>query len=286
MREQFFNPKGLTSTSANHVANLAKEFVQTQKIYINTLSFVGTNTQAAGHTYITSCATPHEEFDNLIPILTKISQATQLIAWLREGIKEKQAAQAGILTFEQYLADQGIECPRPVRESYITREDVVKSWNEDKYNAYLTAQTFASVFGEPIHPQGEYSIARKELSQAIAKPNKVTGEGRDLTVITKVPAYTVKEVDDKFFELQNIQREQQAKFNQYEHEITNAVDLDKATKDAAYEKASKKWTQEYANLYTQYEVWRNAEVKRIADLKISIPGALVDIYKEIQGLGK
>lgn len=286
MREQFFNSKGLTSTSANHIANLAKEFIQTQKLYIENLSFVGENKQAGGHTYITSCATPKEEFDRLVPTLNKISQATQLIAWLREGIKEKQTAQAGILTFEQYLQEKGIECVRPTREPYITREDVIKSWNEDKYNAYLTAQTCASVFGEPIHPQGEYAIARKELSQAISKPNEVTGEGRDLTVTTKVPAYTVEEVDAKFFELQNIQREQQAKFNQYEHEITNAVDLDKATKDAAYEKAGKQWSQEYANLYNQYEVWRNAEVKRIADLKISIPGALMDIYNEIQGLGK
>jgi hypothetical protein len=285
MREQFFSPKGLTSTSANHVANLAKEFIQTQKIYIQTLSFVGENKQAGGHTYITSCATPREEFNNLTTVLNKISQATQLIAWLREGIKEKQKAQI-LPDFEQYLYNKGIELNQPTRDSYIDREDVIKSWNEDKYNAYLTAQTYAAVFGEPIHPDGEYSRARKELGKAISKPNSVTGEGRDLTVTTKVPAYTVAEVDAKFFELQNIQREQQAKFNQYEHEITNAVDLDKATKDAAYEKASKKWTQEYANLYTQYEVWRNAEVKRIADLKISIPGALVDIYKEIQGLGK
>lgn len=286
MREQFFSPKGLTSTSANHIANLAKEFIQTQKIYIETLSFVGENKQAGGHTYITSNATPHEEFDQLVPILNKISKATQLIAWIREGLKEKQAAQSNIFTFEQYLMENGIECKQPVRGNYITREDVIKSWNEDKYNAYLTAQTYASVFGELIHPDGEYSVARKQLSKAIAKPNITTGEGRDLTVTTKVPAYNIKEVDDKFFELQKIQREHQAKFNQYEHEITNATDLDKATKDAAFEKAYKEWHGEYTKLYNEYTTWRNAESKRVADLKISIPGALIDIYQEISGLGK
>lgn len=286
MREQFFSSKGLTSTSANYIANLAKEFIQTQRIYINNLTFVGENTQAGGHTYITSCATPKEEFDKLIPTLEKISKATQLIAWLREGLKEKQAAQSNILTFEQYLTENGIECKQPVHDHCLTREEVIKSWNEDKYNAYLTAQTYASVFGEVIHPQGEYSCARKQLTKAISNPNTVVGEGRDITVITEVPAYTIEDVDTKFFDLQRIQREQQAKFNQYEHEITNAVDLDKAAKDSEYLKAQKEWTAEYSKLYNEYTVWLNTETKRIADLKISIPGALIDIYQEISGLGK
>lgn len=286
MREQFFSPKGLTSTSANHIANLAKEFIQTQRTYIARLSFVGENTQAGGHTYITSCATPKEEFDNLVITLNKISQATQLIAWLREGIKEKQGAQTAIPAFETWLSNQGIECFSPEKPEYLTEADIIKSWDENKYNAFITAQTYASVYGEIIHPQGEYSCARKELIKAIAKPNSVSGQGRDLTVTTLVPAYTIDEVDAKFFELQKIQREQQAKYNQYQHEITNALDLDKANKDAEFEKAYKEWTVERGKLYSEYTVWHNAEVKRIADLKISIPATLVDIYNEIQGLGK
>lgn len=286
MREQFFSLKGLTSTSANHIANLAKEYIQTLRTYINNLSFVGENTVAGGYTYITSSATPKEEFDNLIPTLNKISQATQLIAWLREGIKEKQNALAQIPIFEEYLDKYNIKEERPVKEEYITEEDVIKSWNDDKYNAYLTAQTYASVFGEIIHPQGEYSNARKELAKAIAKPNKVEGQGRDLTVRTLVPNYDLKNVDDKFFELQKLQREYQAKYNQYAHEITAALDADKIAKDSAYQEAFEKYTKEHSKLYNEYIVWCNAENKRIADLKINITGALMDIYNEIQGLSK
>ena len=286
MREQFFSPKGLTSTSANHIANLAKEFIQTQRTYIARLSFVGENTHAGGNTYITSCATPQEEFDNLTITLNKISQATQLIAWLREGIKEKQNAQVAIPAFETWLSNQGIECFAPEKPKYLTEADIIKSWDENKYNAFITAQTYASVYGEIIHPQGEYSCARKELTKAIAKPNSVSGQGRDLTVTTLVPAYTIDEVDAKFFELQKIQREHQAKYNQYQHEITNALDIDKATKDSEYSKLYEEYRKTSTQLQNEYTIWKNSEAKRLADLKIVIPDALVDIYNEIQGLGK
>ena len=36
----FFGESGLTSTSANHVANLAKEFISTNENYLNNISFV------------------------------------------------------------------------------------------------------------------------------------------------------------------------------------------------------------------------------------------------------
>lgn len=36
----FFGENGLTSTSANHIANLAKEFISTNENYLNNISFV------------------------------------------------------------------------------------------------------------------------------------------------------------------------------------------------------------------------------------------------------
>lgn len=286
MREQFFGTKGLTSTSANHIANLAKEFIQTQKTYLADLTFVGENRQAGGHTYITSCATPVEEFDKIIPILNKISKATQLIAWIREGLKEKQLAQNSIISFEKWIEINNKVLDYPERKKYLTEEDIIKTWDVNKYNAYITAQTYASVFGEVIHPNGVYSKARKELTSAISSPIEVLGEGRDITVITQVPAYTIDVVDQKFFELQKIQREHQAKYNQYQHEITNALDVDKATKDSEYSKLYEEYRRTSTQLQNEYTIWRNNEAKRLADLKIVIPDALVDIYEEIQGLGK
>lgn len=288
MRTQFFGKKGLTRTSANHIANLAKEYIQSKNMYLNTLRFVGENQQANGATYITSCATPKEEFDQIVPTLNKISQATQLIAWLREAIKEEQSASENIPSYEAYLAQQGINAPIvPKRAATITEEDVIRGWNADKYNAFLTAQTYAAVYGEFIHPiNGQYSHSRKKLTKAISDPSEVTGSGRDLTVITQVPAYTMEEVDAKFFELQGIQREHQAKYNQYRHEITNAIELDNATKDNEFSLAYKTYSEEVTKLYNAYKNWRNAEVKRIADLKIVIPDALTAIYEEIAGLSK
>lgn len=42
-RNVFFGEKGLTSTSANHIANMAKEFIQVKSAMVEHLRFVNRN---------------------------------------------------------------------------------------------------------------------------------------------------------------------------------------------------------------------------------------------------
>lgn len=44
----FFGTEGLTMTSANHVANLAKEFAKTTEHNLNSVSFIETNLTIIG----------------------------------------------------------------------------------------------------------------------------------------------------------------------------------------------------------------------------------------------
>lgn len=286
MREQFFGQTGLTSTSANHTANLAKEFIQSQKMYLNNLCFVGKTTQAGGNSYETGVATPREQFTSISVVLDKIALATQLIAWLREALKEKTDASNNIMDFDAWCVANKVELTRPVREAYLTEAQVIKSWDINKLNAYLQAQTYASVIGEFVHPAGQYSSARKHLTDVIANPIEVEGTGQDITVITYNPVYSLEEVDKKFFELQGSQREHQAKFNQYQHEITSVVEADKAKKDNEFAKAYSEYSKAFDKAYAEYTAWKTSEGQHIADLKIVVPEALAGIYKEIQGLGK
>ena len=286
MRQQFFGTTGLTSTSANHIANMAKEFIQSQEMYLNNLCLVNETTQAGGNSYQTGIATPKEQFNNVNTTLQKVSLATQLISWLREALKEKSNAQLCIMTFDEWCNSQGIELKSPNKESYLTREAVIERWDVNKLNSYLQAQTFASVFGKFVHIDGTFNHARKELTNVFTKPVSVEDSGMDITVRTKEAAYTLEEVDAKFFELQNLQREYQAKFNKYEHEITTALEENKAAVDTAYASAYASYRKAYDAAYAQYNVWKNQEVSCIANYKIVIPEALVGIYNEISGLGK
>ena len=289
MREQFFGKNGLTSTSANHVANLAKEFIQTKEAFLSKLSFVDETTQIINHEnqLVTGVATPRTQFENIEKDIFVIANATQLIAWLREGLKEKQDALKNIPDLNTWAKLNNKEVPvAPTSEPYITEADIIKSWPVDKYNAYITAQTFASVYGELIHPKSSYSNARKALTDSFSKPHTVNGYGSETTVVTYKPAYTTDEVDAKFFTLQRTQREYQAKFNQYQYDIQQLIDADKATKDNAYTKAYQDYRNNMSVLNAEYIEWKNQRTKELADLKIVVPEHLKDTFNFIQGLGK
>ena len=85
----FFDTNGLTSTSANHIANLAKEYVQAQtqelenvEFFNSYLTIIGSDKeQRVQHGW------DKEQMQGIADRLRSISLANSLIAWLREAIR-------------------------------------------------------------------------------------------------------------------------------------------------------------------------------------------------------
>jgi len=121
--QSFFGDNGITSTSANHIANIAKEFVQQLQQENAAISFIDCKV---------SLMTSHEskpiaygakpEILQKIPDnLQKITEANSLIAWLREAIKAKVAEMEDVssMEFEDFLKAENIESPvYPEKEDY------------------------------------------------------------------------------------------------------------------------------------------------------------------------
>lgn len=282
---QFFGDKGLTSTSANHVANMAKEYVESQRAILQTLGFVKTEVQAAGQTYITAEATSMETFNKIPEILDNIDKANRLIAWLREGLKAKKDWLFPDMT-EWCVAHDIVYPEKPKREKTITEEEIISLWDVEKYNSYFAYQTRASVIGEAIHPGGQVAYARSFAEKVRNAPYEVKGTGRDLMVTKHHVMYDTAQIDDLFFKLQAEQREAQAKYNKLRHEIDSTIEKDEIEKNEAYEKAYEEYRQEISAILNQYQTWLTKEKKRIKDLKIIIPEAHQEIYAKIQSLGK
>ena len=82
----------LSSTSANHIANLAKEYVQSVETQLNNICFFSAEVVLVGSTDASTIQTGEtsEVLNNLEPLLEGVAQAKSLIAWLREGIKAKE----------------------------------------------------------------------------------------------------------------------------------------------------------------------------------------------------
>jgi hypothetical protein len=113
----FLNAEGLTSTSANHIANIAKEYYSNLEEKLNSIVLYTTTFRLISDTNITTLEEGDtKEFIEEIPsILNKITQAKSLIAWLREGIKVKDNFLKDItnMHFEDYLLlkDETLEVP-------------------------------------------------------------------------------------------------------------------------------------------------------------------------------
>lgn len=88
----YFGDAGLTSTSANHVANMAKESVKNLTDELSGVSFYGTRISllSGGEPKQSKVGCTTEQLDTTYDSLAYIGEAHALIAWLREAIKARE----------------------------------------------------------------------------------------------------------------------------------------------------------------------------------------------------
>ena len=105
----YFGDAGLTSTSANHVANMAKESVKNLTDELSGISFYDTTIclLSGGEPKRSKVGNTSEELDKTYDSLTYIGEAHALIAWLREAIKarERLLAEVKAMTLAAYCKD-------------------------------------------------------------------------------------------------------------------------------------------------------------------------------------
>jgi len=284
MKQQFFGDKGLTSTSANHIANLAKEAYERLEAKLNTTSFIRETITVIGSTAETNVKLSQAGLITLAPnILKEICEYKSLIAWLREAIKEKENLfKANKLWVSNEYTEHMKN--RPQCEDYLTEQDVIDSWTVKEQEEYLSLETACAVVGKYIHPNGALSIAKKELSKRINNPVTTECSGRDTIIIRYYPEATEEEVDNLFFTLQKNHRENQAKLNGIKHKIDMTIREDIQKKDAAYKKALQEFDNKTIELLVADKLTREEKHKEIEALKIIIPNNLKSIYEKLTSM--
>ena len=283
----FFAENGLTSTSANHIANLAKEAYQNLENELNSICFYTTKVSLLG----TSTKEVLHYGNQLIDVtkLDKIAELKSLIAWLREAIKAKEQLTRNInkLELRGYCEMMGIEYPKkPVMEASLTESEYYDSLNIKIRNRYYQLETQAAVLGKYIHQNSPYAIAREGLAQRITNPKEVKGSGRDTLIYSYEPVVALNEVDKQFFELQNKYREIQAQLNAMKHECEIAMNESEVKVQTEYSTAFNKYSLEMEELQNKLREYIIAENNRIKALKIVIPDSLKSIYEYVSTLGK
>lgn len=283
----FFSENGLTSTSANHVANLAKEYVQNIEKDLSNTSFINTSvTLIDSNNNVTTSIGKDAAFLELVETkLNKISDAKSLIAWLREALKAKENLQAELnkLTTSEWVKMEKNEVypTFPECDNYMTPDDYYASLNIKDRNRYYMLETQAAVYGKYIHPSGAFSKAREELSDKLNRPHEVKEDGRDTIIYNYNPSVEQSKVEDLFFKLQKDYRQVQAQLNGMKHECELALSENRISIDNKYKEELAKYNQTITNYNAEYNIWMKKKSQEYASLKIAIPDNLKSIYNEV-----
>lgn len=292
----FFNGKNegevfLTSTSANHIANLAKEYIQSVEACLDNVTFFKTEVALIGNkeTNILQEGWSQDSMQEVTSALQEIALAKSLIAWLREGVKAKENLRKEIreYDFSQWCKDTDIDIPvSPKRGLVLSEVEYYDSLPIKERNRYYQLETKAAVIGKYIHPTGQLSLARKDLKDKILHPHRVEGTGRDTLIYTYTPTVTADSVESLFFELQKEHREVQAQLNALKHSCQQAIDESTQKVNTEYEAAIVKYNSKLNELIGLFQTWKDNKSKEYRELKIVIPKSLLGIYNTINSLGK
>ena len=273
---------GLTITSANHLANIAKEMYEALVIKIESLRFYSRDYMLAiaGKTFRVENESEKSELETLSFGLKEIGALKSLIAYLREGIKSKNQMGSDA-AFEEHVEEliksgrKDLEKPS-ARKEVTFDEELAKLTAEQKARYYALEAKCATI-GSFIHPDGAFAKARKEFFEHTKDPIKVVGKGQEAEINTFSSSFTAEQIDSVFFELQKEYRTIQAEFNKLKAEVDERVA--EANKQVANDTltAMKLWVDTRKVERTQYD----SEVKA---LKIVIPQNLREVYENVNAV--
>lgn len=283
----FFGEEGITQTSANFIANQAKEYIQSleQELDVN---FIDSSISLLNNPEsVQVVSTGTISIDNINKRLFIIGKCKSLIAWLREAIKAKEELITSNISFEDYCKTFNKDIPiEPSIPTKITKEDLISKWNIKERNEYYFLEAIVSVYGKYIHPEGKFSKARKELINRINNPTSYREDGINTIIKNYSPSIPLEKVDKKFFELQKEWREYQARFNSIKNKLDLEIQEITAKQNKQYSEDLKLYHTIYKQITSEYNSFVYDEKVKRSKLKIIIPNDLKQIYEVINNLGK
>lgn len=289
----FFGDHGITSTSADHLANLAKELVVGYEAKINNLNFVTTSIDIVGSQSqegkIIKLGLTENSLNEVKDALEKISKLNAFSAWMREAIKAKEDEYNNIKNkdFKEWVKETNLELEEePERDDKYEASDVIADFNVKERNEYFYYQAVASSIGKYIHQNGVISSARAQLLDSLQKPYSTHGEGKDTLILSHKPSVDSEKVDALFFELQKWHRANEQKLNQIKYQIKRKVSEMEIENNNQFKFKKEKYKARLSELMIQFKDWQLKENKKLMNLKIVIPADLQKTYDFLSDLEK
>ena len=278
-QNEMLGKDGLTITSANHLANIAKEMYEALESKLESLRFYSRDYMLAiaGKTFRVENESEQSELEALASSLKEIGALKSLIAYLREGIKAKSQLgdDSAFKEHIEELVKSGREDLKPFdsKKDDSFEEEFEKLSAEQKARYYALEAKCATI-GSFIHPDGAFAKARKEFFEHKKDPVKVVGKGQDAEINTFSSSFSAEQIDEAFFALQTEYRKIQAEFNKLKAEVDDRVA--EANKQITNDKLDAMRLR--LNALKAERTRYDAQVKA---LKVVIPQNLREIYEKV-----
>ena len=292
INEVFFGDHGITSTSANHLANLAKELIRSAEEKLNNLSFVTTRIDIIGSQNqegkIIQKGIDETFLSEIKPLIERIAEFNRFCSWIREAIKAKESELLKIdyKNFSEWLEENKIKLEMPELKTEVKIEDIVEGFNIKERNELYSLEAVASTIGKLIHKKGNISLARAELQQSLIKPYSATGEGQNTLIFAHNPSVEEKKVDEVFVDLQKWHRSVEQRLNRLKYSIRRKVTDEKIRLGNKKRLEREIFENKKKDLMFRFNEWKIQENERISNLKIVIPEDLQKTYDYLSSLEK
>ena len=306
--KKFFDVKGVTSTSANYLSNIAKEIIKSYVVF-DKISFETTVVRdfhaEDGKVFLVEQGISPKDFNDLNSKLENKAKLNSLIAWFREAIKAREFQMESVesMDFDEWMKDHkniedlqfGYEIPEYKAENYehISQEEYIENnFSVKEMNRYFYLQSMSSSLGKFIHPNGAYATAKEiiEKRNGTSYVKETPSANMLYSVSSSVP---VDVIQAKFFELQDKQREYQKQLNEILFSVEKAVNKYNDEQDAKLhqfnldkQEIEGKIRAELLKYKKEFSQWKVDELNRLRSLKIIIPNDLMDIYQFVSSYGK
>ena len=288
--------KGMTSTSANKLANLAKERNREDMLYVENLKFYSE--------VMTLLLNPSErvtlsegikgsadEFSKIKDALYRIARFNAFISWVREAIsaKDYMIREVKALGLKDWCKQEGIAYPE--KPEYTLEEDMIRQRASAKIGIedmarFYVSQAKASVLGQAIHPEGAIDKARRDLIEASLNPSRREGTGQDMVIMTKVATAKSEDVTNFYMSLQADWRQAESEVNSDKGEWEFKDTELRLELLNVYNAKAREYDRETSRIKNEWDKWKLEELRRIGKLKIRIPNLLQPILDELLALGK
>lgn len=273
---------GLTVTSANHLANIAKEMYEAIEQKLESLKLYSRDYMLAvnSNSFRVENESGKDELETLEASLKEIGELKSLIAYLREAIKAKMELDTDA-AFDEHverLIKEGREdLARPKEKKEVRLCDEFAKLTAEQKARYYALEAKCSTIGAFIHPDGVFATARQKFFEHLKDPITVAGRGQDAELSAYTTSFTVEEVDGAFFALQREYRTLQAEFNKMKADLDAKV-AEQQKADAAEKLAAHKlWLDALALERLKYK-------EAVKALKVVIPQNLKAIYEKVNAV--